>query len=168
MVAAGQAQRERLRSRLRGRSRGFTLLEVIIVVVIIGVIAMMSLPTIQAGSRQAAVRRSVRAFISAARQASARAVTTRKPTALIVWPDDGTFGVEGIETRVELPDFADFGDIEGGRAAEGDEEIRFDFYPTGSAAGGSIQIEFTPADRRQAYTLIIDPLIGRVRIEEDS
>jgi prepilin-type N-terminal cleavage/methylation domain-containing protein len=152
--------------RLPRRSRGFTLLEVIIVVVIIGVIAMMSLPTIQAGTRQAAVRRSVRAFISAARQASTRAVTTRKPASLIVWPDDAEFGVEGTDARVELPDFADFGDIEGGRAAEGDDEIRFDFYPTGSAAGGSVQIEFTRSDRRQVYTLIIDPLISRVRIEE--
>lgn len=156
-------------ARRRGSgSRGFTLLEIIIVVVIIGIIAMMAMPAMQAGSRQAAVRRSVRAFISAARQASARAVSTRKPTALIVWPDDGAFGVEGIETRVELPDFAEFGEIKGGSEGEGDDEIRFNFYPTGSSVGGSVEIEFTPADRRQSYTLVLDPLIGRVRIEDNS
>jgi prepilin-type N-terminal cleavage/methylation domain-containing protein len=155
-----------LSARRRG-SRGFTLLEVIVVVVIIGFVAAMVLPSIQAGSRQSAVRRSVRAFISAARQASARAVTSRKPTALIVWPDDGSFGVEGATDRYELPDFAEFGEIIGGREAEADDEIRFDFYPTGSSAGGSVEIEFTPSDRRQAYRLILDPLIARVRIEEN-
>ncbi len=152
----------------RRGARGFTLLEVIIVMVIVGVIASMVLPSIQAGSRQAAVRRSVRAFISAARQASAIAINSRKPTALVVWPDDGSFGVEGVESRYELPDFADFGEIVGGVEAEGDDEIRFDFYPTGSSAGGSVEIEFTPADRRQSYKLVLDPLIARVRIEEGS
>lgn len=151
----------------RRASRGFTLLEVIVVVVIIGFVAAMVMPMIQAGSRQGAVRRSVRAFISAARQASARSVTSRRPVALIVWPDDGSFGVEGSVDRYHLPDFAEFGDIVGGREAEADDEIRFDFYPTGSSAGGSVEIEFTPADRRQAYRLILDPLIARVRIEEN-
>jgi type II secretion system protein H len=152
----------------RRTASGFTLLEVIIVMVIVGVIAAMVLPSIQAGSRQAAVRRSVRAFISAARQASAQSVNKRKPVALVVWPDDGKFGVEGADDRYELPEFAEFGAIVGGREAEADNEIRFDFYPTGSSAGGSVQIEFTPSDRRQSYTLILDPLIGRVRIEEGS
>jgi prepilin-type N-terminal cleavage/methylation domain-containing protein len=153
--------------RRRG-AHGFTLLEVIVVVAIIGVISAMVLPSIQAGARQSAVRRSVRAFISAARQASARAVHTRKVTALVVWPDEASFGVEGSENRYELPDFAEFGDIVGGREAEADSEIRFDFYPTGSCVGGSVEIEFTPSDRRQAYVLVLDPLIGRVRIEDHS
>ncbi|MFN2426872.1 MAG: prepilin-type N-terminal cleavage/methylation domain-containing protein [Candidatus Binatia bacterium] len=158
----------RLRSRRLPGQRGFTLLEVIVVMVIVGVVAAMVLPSIQAGAKQAAVRRSVRAFISAARQASARAVNTRKPTSLVVWPDDGTFGVEGIASRYELPDFAEFGEIIGGREAEADDEIRFDFYPTGSSAGGSVEIEFMPSDRRQSYILVLDPLISRVRIEEAS
>jgi len=155
-------------ARRRRGSSGFTLLEVIIVMVIVGVVAALVLPSIQAGSKQAAVRRSVRAFISAARQASSQAVNSRKPIALVVWPDDGSFGVEGVEDRYELPDFAEFGEIVGGREAEADDEIRFDFYPTGSSSGGSVEIEFTPADRRQAYILVLDPLIGRVRIEEAS
>jgi general secretion pathway protein H len=153
----------------RGRaSSGFTLLEVIIVMVIVGVIAAMVLPSIQAGARQAAVRRSVRAFISAARQASALAVNSRKPASLIVWPEDGAFGVEGASGRYELPDFADFGEIVGGREIEGDDEIRFDFYPTGSSVGGSVEVDFDIGSRPQTYHLILDPLVSRVRIEEGS
>lgn len=153
----------------RGRaSSGFTLLEVIIVMVIVGVVAAMVLPSIQAGARQAAVRRSVRAFISAARQASALAVNTRRPASLIVYPDDGTFTVEGAHDRYELPDFAEFGEIVGGREAEGDDEIRFDFFPTGSSVGGSIEVDFDIGARPQTYHLILDPLVSRVRIEEGS
>jgi general secretion pathway protein H len=154
--------------RVRGGERGFTLLEVIVVMIIVGVIAAMAIPSLQAGSRQAAVRRSVRAFISAARQASAEAVRTRKPSALIVWPDDGTFSVEGARDRYELPDFAEFGEIVGGREAEGEEEILFDFYPTGSSVGGSVEISFDIGSRPQSYILVLDPLVSRVRIEDAS
>jgi general secretion pathway protein H len=147
---------------------GFTLLEIVVVMVIVGVISAMVIPSIQAGSRQAAVRRSVRAFISAARQASAQAVNKRKPAALVVWPDDGSFSVEGANDRYQLPDFAEFGEIVGGREAEGEEEILFDFYPTGSSVGGSVEISFDNGSTPQIYILVLDPLVSRVRIEEPS
>lgn len=152
--------------RRRRFEAGFTLLEIVVVMVIIGVITAIAIPSLQAGSRQAAVRRSVRAFISAARQASAEAVRTRKPSALIVWPDDAAFSVEGASGRYELPEFAEFGEIVGGREMEGDEEILFDFYPTGSSVGGSVEVSFDNGTRPQTYVLVLDPLVSRVRIEE--
>jgi type II secretion system protein H len=152
----------------RRSAPGFTLLEVLVVMAIVGVVAALVMPQIGAGARQSAVRRSVRAFVSAARQASSGAVTSRRPKALVVWPDDGAFSVEGATDRWELPDFADFGEIVGGRSAEGDQEIYFDFYPTGSSAGGSVEIEFSPSGRRQVFLLTLDPLIGRVRIQGGS
>jgi len=148
--------------------RGFTLLETLVVMVIIGVVAALVLPSMQAGSRQAEVRRSVRAFISASRQASAIAVRTREPKAVVVWPDSGRFGVDGVGGTYELPPFAEFGEIIGGRDSEGDEELYFDFFPTGASAGGSVTIVYRTSGGDQVYRLVLDPLIGRVRIEDES
>ncbi len=150
----------------RRAERGFTLLELLVVLMIVGVVSAMVLPMMKAGSRQAEVRRSVRAFISAARQASASAVRERRPVALVVWPNDGEFGVEGAKDRYRLPEFATFQDIQGGESAEADDEIRFAFFPTGSSVGGSVDIEFAPSDRRQSWHLVLDPLVSRVRVEE--
>jgi len=147
---------------------GFTLFEVVVVVVIIGVVAALVLPSMNSGWRQGAVRRSVRTFISATRAASAKAVNTRKPVGLAIFGDEGRFGLEGGEQVFELPDFAQFGAIDGGRFGEAEDEIVFDFFPTGASVAGSVEIEFEISGGRQAYLLVFDPLIGRVRIEEAS
>ncbi|HYB98070.1 MAG TPA: prepilin-type N-terminal cleavage/methylation domain-containing protein [Candidatus Limnocylindrales bacterium] len=157
-----------MRSTTHHRQRGFTLFEVVVVVVIIGVIAALVVPSMNSGWRQGAVRRSVRTFISASRAASAKAVSTRKAVGLSVYEQDGRFGIEGGEQTFELPGFAEFGAIEGGREGEAEDEIVFDFFPTGASVGGSVEIEFEVAGGRQAYVLIFDPLIGRLRIEEAS
>lgn len=150
------------------RRGGFTLLELVVVVVIMGVISALTLPSVVSGWRQSTVRRTVREFISVSRAASARAVTTRKPVGMVVWEREGRFGVEGSESTFDLPDFAEFGDIEGGRDGEEDDEIVFEFYPTGASSGGSVTIEFDTAGGRQTFVMVFDPLIGRVRIEDNS
>lgn len=156
-------------ARRRSGERGFTLLELIVVLVIVAVVSALVVPAVTSGWRQGAVRRTVRAFISASRTASAQAVRTREPVALAVWPEEGRFGVAGSDgDGFELPSFAEFGEIVGGREAEGDDEILFDFFPTGAASGGIVEIRFDNRGRLQAYRLVIEPLIGRVRIEEGS
>lgn len=152
----------------RCRRRGFTLLELVVVVVIIGVISALTVPSVVSGWRQGAVRRTVREFISVARAASSRAVNTRKPLGLVIWERDGRFGVDGVGDSFELPDFAEFSEIEGGREGEGDDQTVFEFYPTGASSGGSVTIRFDTAAGSQRFVLVFDPLIGRVRIEGNS
>ena len=93
---------------------------------------------------------------------------TRKPVGLVVQEREGRFGVEGTNTTFELPDFAQFGDIEGGRDGDADDEIVFEFYPTGACSGGSVTIQFDTPAGYQRFVLVFDPLIGRVRIESNS
>ncbi|MFT4570085.1 MAG: general secretion pathway protein H [Hyphomicrobiaceae bacterium] len=150
--------------------RGFTLLELVVVVVIMGVAVGIAAPSVRSGWQQSAVRRSVRQFIASVRGTSSRAIRTRKPATLAVWPEQGMFGAIGGKKNFSLPAFGEFGDIEGGRVEEddnGDERILFDFGPSGSADGGRIELAFRTSSGAQSYTLKINGLLGTVSIEEN-
>ncbi len=138
-----------------------------IVLVIIAVTVAVVLPSVRSGLQQREVRRSVRQFISAVRVSSARSIADRTRVGLTVWPDDARFAVEGQQSPYELPEFGVFDEIDGGREGE-DEEIIFDFYPTGSSSGGSVQMEFETRGGFQSYTFTINPLLSSVSIESGS
>lgn len=152
------------------RQAGFTLLELIVVIVIMAVSVAVAAPSIRSGWQQGAVRRSVRQFISSAHGASSLAIRTREATALAVYPDQGEFGLAAGK-RSRLPDFAEFGEIVGGRDDRGGEDgadrILFQFHPMGSADGGSIELRFRTSGGIQSYTLIINSLLGTIAIREN-
>jgi len=71
------------------------------------------------------------------------------------------------EHRMELPDLASFGEIEGGRDLQ-DEGIVFEFYPNGSSSGGTIELLFdTDRGRPLSYKLTINPLVSEISMEDD-
>ncbi len=165
-----QAVRELLRrgapASLRGRG-GFTLIELLIVMVILAVAVGMIAPSVGAGRKQSAVRRSMRQIVSAVRGSSSLAIRNRKRVSLALWPEDGRFSVQGNSKEFILPEFAAFGDLEGGRNGD-DQEILFDFYPTGASSGALIEVEYRVAGKSQVYRLRVNPLLSTVSIESDS
>ncbi len=136
--------------------------------VIIGFAAVAVAPRVTGGLKQRQVRQSVRAFVSAVRRSSAAAITERKRAAFTVWPDEGEFTYPGAKEPYRLPEFAEFGDVDGGRLGD-DDDVLYEFYPTGSSSGGSVELVFDLGGRRrQVYRMIINPLLSTVSIEDDS
>lgn len=153
--------------------------------VVIGVTAALVLPSIGAGREQREVRRTVRAFVSAVRLSSSRAIGGRRPIELRIWPDEGRFEVErpdgpagdaglthGAEAArnsdgVDLPEFAEFETVRGGRVGD-EDEIIYDFFPTGGSSGGRISLEFRTRGGTQKYSFVINPLLSSVSIENES
>ena len=82
-----------------------------------------------------------------------------------MWLDRGAFGLQDGETRIELPDYAVFGDVAGGTYDPDDNKVVFQFYPTGGSSGGAVEIAFETRSTRQSYLLRINPLLSSVSIE---
>jgi type II secretion system protein H len=77
--------------------------------------------------------------------------------------------------RITLPSLASFGEVEGGRfvaeelsggSYQQQDAVLFEFYPTGSSSGGKVELEFEISRNRQSYTLVINPLVSSISMEE--
>jgi len=145
---------------------GFTLLELVVVLAIMAMASVLVIPSIRSGTKQREVRRTVQRFVAAARAGSSKAIRERKRTGLVLDLRAGYFGVQGNSRRVELPEFASFGDVSGGHAEDEGSKFVFEFYPTGASSGGSVELVFETVARRQSYMLTLDPLLSTVGIEE--
>jgi len=187
----------RISRRIRSEQRGFTLLELVFVIAVIAVAAAVVLPSVGAGQRQREIRMTLQHFVSAVREASGKSVFERRRVELRVWPDDGEYGIvapkkksaadgdldfvderaeiggessDADVKRIQLPEAARFGEIDGGRRTDLDElgTISFDFFPTGSSSGGEIEIIFDNDRNHQSYVFKINPLVSSITMEDDS
>lgn len=91
----------------------------------------------------------------------------RRRSGLLGRTDESTAQPDSSEHRVELPELASFGDVEGGRDL-GDEGVVFDFYPNGSSSGGTIELRFDLGRGRPiSHRLSINPLISSISMEDE-
>ena len=92
---------------------------------------------------------------------------SRRRSGLLRRADESTAQSDPNEHRVELPELASFGDVEGGRDL-GDEGIIFDFYPNGSSSGGTIELRFDLGRGRPiSHILSINPLLSSISMEDE-
>ena len=83
----------RSRSLERVQAGGFTLLEVVIVVAIIAISAAIAIPAVQSGQHQRQVRGTLQGFVAAVREASSKAVLTRKTVEIWVSPKENDYAM---------------------------------------------------------------------------
>jgi type II secretion system protein H len=81
------------RSPARTAARGFTLVEMIIVIAIIAVSAAIAIPAVQSGQHQRQVRSTLQRFVAAVREASSKAVLTRRTVELWISVHDGDYAL---------------------------------------------------------------------------
>jgi type II secretion system protein H len=99
--------------------------------------------------------------------ATAAAEPRGRRSGLLGRTDESAVQRDSSEHRVELPELASFGDVEGGRDL-GEEGIVFDFYPNGSSSGGTIELRFELGRGRPiSHRLAINPLISSISMEDD-
>lgn len=77
------------------KSAGFTLMEIMIVVGIIGLIAAMGMPSIMSALQKSGMRKAVSDVQDVFFSAREQAIIHNKPVAVIIYPREGRFGVEG-------------------------------------------------------------------------
>lgn len=91
----------------------------------------------------------------------------RRKSGLLGRADESAAQADSDEHRVELPELASFGDVEGGRDL-GEEGIVFEFYPNGSSSGGTIELRFDVGRGRPvSHRLSINPLLSSISMEDE-
>ena len=157
---------------------------------IMGIAAVIAVPAVQSGQHQREVRTTLQHFVAAVRQASSKAVLTRRTVELWISTDDDTYALampldrdaseddqdlDDLERdqarkvigRIDLPESATFGEVKGGRSLDNDV-IAIPFYPTGASGGGEIEFVFESRNARKSYVITIDPLVSSVDLKEES
>jgi prepilin-type N-terminal cleavage/methylation domain-containing protein len=183
---------------MTGSPGGFTLVEIVVVVAIIAISAAIAIPAVQSGQHQRQVRGTLQHFVAAVREASSKAVLTRRTVELWISPDESNYALalpvgrdraleaEGATTEgghepddLELEEARRIvGRVElpelasfgevKGGRALRDEMVAIPFYPTGASSGGEIEFVFERRNSKQTYVITIDPLTSDVDLKEDS
>jgi type II secretion system protein H len=148
----------------RARARGFTFIEIMVVMAIIAIGAALAVPAIDAGFDSREVRRATRQIAATMHYLRGEAVSTGRVHRLRLNPGENAIETDDHARRAVLTDRAIIERIDGGQeAADGSVDILF--YPNGATSGADLVIASRRDRSSNRLRLILDPLVGTVRIE---
>jgi general secretion pathway protein H len=142
--------------------RGFTLIEMTLVIVIIAIAMAVVVPLIDGGLTSREVRRGVRQIAGLMNHLRNEAVSTGKPTGMVIDVEENTVKTVGGGPWEVLSDRATIEAV----AAEEIDTGRFlvRFFPNGSNSGAAVVLTSSADRTRNRLRLELDPLIGSVQV----
>jgi len=148
-------------------TRGFTFVEMMVVLAIIGMAAAVVVPAIDAGLDSREVRRATRQIAATMHYLRTEAMASGRMHRMRIKPSENTIEADDRSRWAVLTDRARIERVEGG-AVSGDGTVEILFYANGSTSGADIVV----ASRRDRFGnrlhLVLDPLVGTVRVEDAS
>jgi type II secretion system protein H len=149
----------------RRRARGFTFIELMIVLSIVALGAVMVMPALDAGIDSREVRRAVRQIAATMQYCRREAVATGALKRLRIKPDDNKIETDDGKRWAVLTERALIERIDGGwDAGLGQYDVAF--FPNGSTSGAEIVVVSRHDRSRNRLRLVLDPLVGTVRVED--
>ncbi len=147
------------------RARGFTLIEMMVVLLIIALGVSLAVPMIEGGFEAREVRRAARQIASTMHHCRGEAVALGAPQALVIDPlRNGVYTSDWGRWAI-LTDRAIIERVEGGQVSS-EGTVQIFFFPNGSTSGGSVVIASRRDRTRNRLHVLLDPLVGTVRVED--
>jgi general secretion pathway protein H len=149
----------------RAASHGFTFVEMVVVLAIIGLAAAVAVPAIEAGLDSREVRRATRQIAATMHHMRNEAMATGRQRSLRIKPDENAIETDDQGRWAVLTERARLERVLGGAVA-GDGTVDILFYANGSTSGADIVISSRRDRFGNRLRLLLDPLVGTVRVED--
>ena len=148
----------------RAATRGFTFIEMMVVLAIIGLAAAVVVPAIDAGLDSREVRRATRQIAATMHHMRTEALATGKLRHMRINPSENAIETDDRGRWAVLTDRAIIERIDGGVMA-GDGTVEILFYANGATSGADLTIASRRDRSNNRIRLMLDPLIGSIRVE---
>jgi type II secretion system protein H len=148
----------------RRTARGFTFIEMMVVLAIIGLAAVVVVPAIDAGLDSREVRRATRQIAATMHHMRSEALATGKVRRMRINPAENAVETDDRGRWAVLTERAIIERIDGGFMA-GDGTVEILFYANGATSGADLVIASRRDRSSNRIRLILDPLVGSVRVE---
>jgi len=146
-------------------SRGFTFVEMMVVLAIVALGAALAVPAIDAGLDAREVRRAARQIAATMNYCRREAVATGALRRMRISPDDNRIEADDGSRWAVLTERALIERIDGGWDA-GFGKYDLAFFPNGSTSGAEVVVVSRRDRSRNRLRLVLDPLVGTVRVED--